>query len=154
MSLFHLGYDAPQTAPLVRQSAALLSRDRDAFTRQLHQEVTRLIPDLAGAQAPDMWAFCDRMVQTLLWVALTDQPLGVVADSLRRLGAQNWAEGFPEGQYVSVAHALVQAVHYLSDNDWSASVGSTWITYFMWIKPHLLAGAQQAAAEREAPAGG
>jgi hypothetical protein len=154
MSLFHLGYDAPQTAPLVRQSAALLSRDRDAFTRQLHHEVTRLIPDLSGSQAPDMWAFCDRMVQTLLWVALTDQPLGVVADTLRRVGAQNWAEGFPEGQYGSVAHALVQAVHYLSDTDWSASVGSTWITYFMWIKPHLLAGAEQAAAEHEAQAGG
>lgn len=150
MSLFHLGYDAPQ----VRQSAARLSRDRDAFTRQFHYEVTRLVPDLAGPQAPDMWAFCERMAQTLLWVALTDQPLGVVADTLRRVGALNWAEGFPEAQYASVAHALVQTVHYLSDSDWSASMGSTWISYFMWIKPHLLAGAEQAAAEHAAAAGG
>jgi len=38
-------------------------------------------------------------------------------------------------------------VHYLSGSDWSASTGSVWIGYFMWIKPHLLAGAQQAAAQ-------
>jgi hypothetical protein len=44
-------------------------------------------------------------------------------------------------------------VHYLSDTDWSASVGSTWITYFMWIKPHLLAGAEQAAAKPGAQPG-
>jgi hypothetical protein len=41
-------------------------------------------------------------------------------------------------------------VHYLCAHDWSASMGSAWITYFMWIKPHLLAGAQQAAAQHAA----
>jgi hypothetical protein len=94
-----------------------------------------------------MWAFCERMAQSLLWVALTDQPLGVVADALRRVGGQNWADGFPDTQYPTIAHALVQTVHYLSGSDWSASTGSAWIGYFMWIKPHLLAGAQQAAAQ-------
>jgi hypothetical protein len=94
-----------------------------------------------------MQAFCERMAQSLLWVALTDQPLGVVADALRRVGGQNWADGFPDTQYPTIAHALVQTVHYLSGSDWSASTGSAWIGYFMWIKPHLLAGAQQAAAQ-------
>ena len=133
--------------PAIRQSAAWLSRDRDAFVRQLHEDITSLVPELADAQAPDMWAFCERMAQSLLWVALTDQPLGVVADALRRVGGQNWADGFPDTQYPTVAHALVQTVHYLSESDWSASTGSVWIGYFMWIKPHLLAGAQQAAAQ-------
>ena len=134
--------------PAIRQSAARLSRDRDAFVRQLHYDITGLVPELADTtQAPDMWAFCERMAQALLWVALTDQPLGVVADALRRVGAQNWADGFPDTQYPTIAHALVQTVHYLSDSDWSASTGSVWIGYFMWIKPHLLAGAQQAAAQ-------
>ena len=133
--------------PVIRESAAELSRDRDAFVRQLHYDITSLAPELADAEAPDMWAFCERMAQSLLWVALTDQPLGVVADALRRVGGQNWAEGFPDAQYPTIAHALVQTVHYLSDSDWSASTGSAWIGYFMWIKPHLLAGAQQAAAQ-------
>ena len=133
--------------PVIRQSAARLSRDRDAFVRQLHYEITSLMPEAAGAPAPDMRAFCKRMAQSLLWVALTDQPLGVVAEALRRVGAQNWAEGFPDTQYPTVAHALVQTVHYLSEDDWSPSLGSVWIGYFMWIKPHLLAGAQQAIAQ-------
>jgi len=133
--------------PAIRQSAARLSRNRDAFVRQLHYAITSLGPELAGAPSPDMRAFCERMAQTLLWVALTDQPLGMVADALRRVGAQNWADGFPDTQYPTVAHALVQTVHYLSGSDWSPSTGSMWIGYFMWIKPHLLAGAQQAAAQ-------
>jgi hypothetical protein len=136
--------------PVIRQSAARLSRYQEAFARQLHHDVTRLLPELAGAAAPGTWEFCERMAQTLLWVALTDQSLAVVADTLRRVGGQNWVEGFPETQYPNVAHALVQTVHYLSENDWSASMGSAWISFFMWIKPHLIAGAQQAAAEEAA----
>jgi len=133
--------------PAIRQSAARLSRDRDVFVRQLHYDITSLSPELAGAPSPGMRAFCERMAQSLLWVAQTDQPLGVVADALRRVGAQNWADGFPDTQYPTVAHALVQTVHYLSGSDWSASTGSMWIGYFMWVQPHLLAGAQQAAAQ-------
>src|SRR5215469_788675 len=136
--------------PAIRQSAAQLSRDRDAFVRQLYYDITSLAPELADTQTPDMRAFCERMAQSLLWVALTDQPLGVVADALRRVGGQNWADGFPDTQYPTIAHALVQTVHYLSESDWSASTGSAWITYLMWIKPHLLAGAQQAAAQHAA----
>lgn len=144
-----LGFD-PAAWPVIRQSAARLSRNQDAFIQQLHYDVTTLVPNVPGAPALDMWVFCARMAQSLLWVALTDQPLNVVAGTLRRVGAQNWIDGFPDAQYVSVAHALVQTVHYLSDNDWSPSMGSVWISYFMWIKPHLTAGAQQAAAQHAA----
>ena len=145
----HSQVQDPESWPVIRQSAARLSRDQEEFARQLHYDVTTLVPDLgqAGAPGPDMWAFCERMARTLLWVALTEQPLGVVADTLRRVGAQNWIEGFPDNQYSNVAHALVQTVHYLVDSDWSASTGSMWISFFMWIRPHLIAGAQQAAAE-------
>jgi hypothetical protein len=97
-----------------------------------------------------MWAFCERMVHSLLWVALTDQPLAGIADTLRQVGALNLADGFSDTQYGNFAHALVQTVHYVSESDWSASTGSAWISYFMWVKPHLLAGANQAAAEQNA----
>lgn len=156
-----LGYGAPQnvTQPqafdsgalqVIRQSADWLARDTDEFTRQLHYDVTELIPDSATGPGLDMRAFCDRMARSLLWVALSGQPLYVVIDTLRQVGAQNWLEGFPDAQYASLAHALVQTVHYLSGNAWSASTGSAWISFFMWIKPHLLAGAQQAAAQQAA----
>jgi hypothetical protein len=136
--------------PRIRQSAAWLARDENAFIQQLHYDITSLISDPARTPAADIWVFCERMVQSLLWIALTDQPLGVVADTLRKVGAQNWLEGFPDTLYGNVAHALVQTVHYLSAHDQSASMGSAWISYFMWIKPHLLAGAQQAAAQQAA----
>ncbi len=140
----------PGTLQVIRQSAARLARDQDAFIRQLYYDVTGLIPDSARARDLDMWAFCDRMVQSLLWVALADRPLYVVIDTLRQVGGRNWFEGFPDAHYTTLAHALVQTVHYLSGNAWSASTGSAWISYFMWIKPHLLAGAQQAAAQHTA----
>jgi hypothetical protein len=146
---YPLGVD-PRIWSVIRQSAARLSRNEDAFIQQLHYDITRLIPDLAGAPAPDMWVFCERMVRSLLWVALTDQPLGVVADTLRKVGAQNWVEGFPDTLYGNVSHAMVQTVHQLCAQDWSASTGSAWVTYFLWVKPHLLAGAQQAAAQHAA----
>jgi hypothetical protein len=133
--------------PLIRQSAARLSRNEDAFIKQLHFDVARLTQDRAGRPAPETRGFCERMARSLLWVALTDQPLTVVVDTLRQVGAQNWTEGFGEAHYENFAHALVQTVHYLSDIDWSATAGSTWITYFMWVKPHLLAGAQYAASQ-------
>jgi len=136
--------------PVLLQSVAHLSRNEDAFIQELHYNITRLISDPAGAPDPDMWVFCQRMVRSLLWVALTDQPLGVVADTLRQVGAQNWVEGFPGALYENVVHAIVQTVHYLCARDWSALMGSAWITYFMWIKPHLLAGAQQASAQHAA----
>ena len=156
-----LGYGAPPTElqpraldpgalQVIRQSAGRLAQMEYTFIRQLHYDVTRLIPDAAGTPAADMWAFCERMVQSLLWVALTDQPPQVIIDTLRQVGARNRFEGFPDAQYVSVAHALVRTVRDLSGNDWSASTGSAWISYFMWIKPHLLAGARQAAAEQAA----
>src|SRR5215469_5054455 len=140
-----LAFD-PGATPLIRYSADRLARDQEEFIRQLHSDVTRLIPDQAGDRSLDLRAFCERMVKSLLWVALTDQPLHVAADALRQVGAVNWADGISDAHYTNFAHALVQTVRYLSDSDWSASMGSAWISYFLWVRPHLLAGAEQAAA--------
>jgi hypothetical protein len=140
----------PGAWPVIRRSAARLVRNEEEFIRQLHYDITGLIPEGVVGQGLDMWVFSERLVQSLLWVALTDQPEYVVVDTLRQIGARNWYEGFPDAQYPSVAHALVQTVHYLSGNDWSASTGSAWISFFMWVRPHLLAGSQLAAAQHAA----
>lgn len=116
----------------------------------MHFDLADQFPESARDAAFDMWPFCERMVQTLLWVATTSQPLHVIIDTLHQVGARNWLDGFPDSRYTSVAHALVQTVHYLGGNDWSPSTGSAWITYFMWVEPHLLAGAEQAAIQQAA----
>ncbi len=136
----------PGRLQVIRSSAARLAPLQDAFIRQLHSDVVTLIPDLGS----DGWDFCERMVKAALWAATADQPAQVIADGLRWVGATNQLEGFPEAQYVSVAHALVRAVHALSEYDWSASLGSAWISYFLWMRPHLLLGAQQAAQQQAA----
>ena len=140
----------PGLLRVIRASADRLIELEDAFVSQLQYELATLIPDSARLRAAGGWAFCDRMARTLLWAAVTDQPPDVVADTLRQLGARNWLDGFSETQYVSVAHALVRAVRDLCSDDWSTSMSSAWITYFTWIKPYLMLGAQQAAGQQAA----
>jgi len=143
----------PGVLRVIRPTAARLTRQEDVFAEQLHYEVSSLIPDLPGDLSEDDWSFCQRTVQALLWAALTDEPAHVVAGALRRLGAVNELAGFPETQYLSLAHALLRAVRELADDEWSTTLGSAWITYFQWIQGHLVTGAQQAPrpAPRSAP---
>jgi len=161
MAARDLGHGAPPTTTrppaldagalqVIRQSAGGLVRNEEAFIRQLHSDITEQIPDSAAAPDLDLWSICERLVQSLLWVATTSQPLHVIVETLHQVGARNWFDGFPDAHYGSVAHALVQTVRYLGPSDWSASTGSAWITYFMWMEPHLVAGAQQAAAQEAA----
>ncbi len=135
----------PGLLRVIRESAGPLRGREEEFTQQLQYDLATLIPDLAGLRTEDGWVFCGRMVRALLWTATTDQPAAVIAGSLRQLGAINWREGFPDTQYVSVAHALVRTVRDLSGYEWSTSYGSAWISFFQWIRPHLVAGAQWAA---------
>ena len=137
----------PGVLPVIRQSADQLAYHQEAFVRQLRSDTSELIPPTALPATFDLRAFCGRMVQTLLWTALTDQPLPVIVETLRQVGARNWLDGLPDEEYASFAHALVQTVHYLTHHEWSTSTGSAWISFFLWMKPHLLAGAAQAAAQ-------
>jgi hypothetical protein len=142
--------DVPEAAPpdpalmrTIRASASRLTLLEGTFISRLHEDIAALIPGLAA----DGRAFCERMVRSVLWAVVTDQSPRAAADAFRWVGAVNWTEGFPEDQYVSIAHALVRTVRELSGDNWSASTSSAWITYFLWIQPHLLAGARQAAAQ-------
>ena len=79
-----LGYGAPPTElqpraldpgalQVIRRSAGAVGPDgvhvHPAAALRRHEA----IPDAAGTPAADMWAFCERMVRSLLWVALTDR---------------------------------------------------------------------------------
>ena len=141
--------EAPDPATLsdIRRSAGRLGRHEDALARQLHEEMAQLVPGSVLPPAFDMEAFCRRMIRMLIWAALTDQPGSVVVDVLRQAGGQHRLDGFPDDEYDSVAHALVQSVRYLTD-DWSTAEGSAWITYFLWARLHLLDGAWATAPPR------
>jgi hypothetical protein len=135
----------PELLQTIRASASRMMMLEGTFITQLHDDVVTMVPELAE----DGRKFCERMVRSVLWAAVTDQPPKMIVDTLRWVGATNWMEGFPESQYTSVAHALVRTVRGLSGDNWSTSMGSAWITYFLWIHPHLLIGAGQAAAAQQ-----
>jgi hypothetical protein len=132
----------PATAGVLRDCANQLARLGDAFVRQFHADLGPLTADLAGGG----WAFCDRMVRTLLWIPVTDQPPQMILSTLQWVGRQNWMDGFADDRYTDVAHAVVQTIRTLMSDDWSTPMGSAWIGCFLWIRPHLIAGARQAAA--------
>lgn len=136
----------PRVLQAVRSSAVRLIRFERAFIQQLQSDIRPLVPGLAG----DGWAFCERLVHVLLWIATADQAPHAIADALRWVGERNRLEGFPEPRYQDVAHALVRAVRNVSGDNWTTSTGSAWISYFLWSEPYLLAGAQRAAAQQAA----
>lgn len=135
----------PNLMQAIRASASRMMLLEGTFINQLRDNVMTLIPELAA----DGRAFCERMVRSVLWAAVTDQPPRVIADTFRWVGATNWVQGFPESEYASVAHALVRTIRGLSGDNWSTSMGSAWIAYFLWIQPYLVDGARQAAAQEE-----
>lgn len=155
-----IGHDSPvSTLPIdsdvlnrARFSVSRLAGQEDVFTRQLHDDLEAMIPALPSLLAANGWPFCQRMVQAVLWVVMTDQPFQVVAAQLRQVGAANRLEGFPEAKYPSVARALIRTLRDLSGEYWSTSTGSAWISCFQWIEPHLIIGAQQAALDQQARA--
>ena len=132
----------PATAGALRECASRLAQLGEAFVRQLHADLGPLTTDLAGGG----WAFCDRMVRTLLWIPVTDQPPQTILSTLQWVGRQNWMDGFPDDRYTDVAHAVVQTIRILMGDAWSTPMGSAWIGCFLWIRPHLIAGARQAAS--------
>jgi hypothetical protein len=137
----------PEALAIVRFSADRLTNLADHFAQRLHKEILALSHQAAESMVGEGWPFCERMAQAVLWAALTDEPLPAVTVVLQDVGADNWREGFPDSEYVSVAHALVRTIRWLSDNDWFTAMASAWISYFQWMQPYLLAGARRAAAE-------
>jgi hypothetical protein len=136
----------PALLRVIRPSASRLAADEGTFVHLLHE-------DIAGAlrHLPDGgWGCCERIVQTVLWVVLAQQPPQTLAEGLSWLGAANQAEGFPVADYVSVGQALVRVVRDMSGSGWTTQTGSAWIGLFMWMQPHLRAAADQVAAQQEA----
>jgi hypothetical protein len=60
------------------------------------------------------------------------------------VGADNYAEGLPGDQYVSITHALLRAIRASYRGEWTTALSSGWVEYLIWIRTQLLAGAASA----------
>jgi hypothetical protein len=118
----------------------------DAFIRLLSEDIGALVSHLPDRGRP----VCERTARTVLWLALSDPPADAAVQSVHWLGEENQADGFPEPEYVTVGHALVRIARVMSGLEWTTTTGSAWIRLFMWLQPHLQAGARQQAARQEA----
>jgi hypothetical protein len=132
----------PALLQAIRPSAARMAAAEDTFVQLLAEDIDSLVRDL-----PDRgWQLCERTARIVLWLALSDQPADAAVRSLYWLGEANQADGFPSSEYVTVGHALVRIAREMSGLNWTTTTGSAWIRFFMWLRPHLQAGAQQQAA--------
>jgi len=135
----------PAMLQLIRVSAGRLAAVEGTSVRRLHEDIGRIVWHMPGNGGP----FCERMIRTVLWTVLAEQPPNAIVDGLYWLGSTNQAEGFPASEYVSVGHALVRVVRDMSGEKWSTTMGSAWIRFYMWMQPYLQAAAQQVAAQQE-----
>jgi hypothetical protein len=136
----------PALLQAIRKSATRMAAAEDAFIQLLNEDIATLVRHL-----PDRgWQLCERIARTVLWLALSDQPADAAIQSLHWLGEANQADGFPASDYVTVGHALVRIAREMSGINWTTTTGSAWIRFFMWLQPHLQAGARQQAAHQQA----
>lgn len=131
---------------LIRSSAGRIAAVEGTSVQHLHEDIFGIVRQLPGDGRP----FCERLVRTVLWTVLADQPPEAIVDGLYWLGSTNQAEGFPASEYVTVAHAMIRVVREMSGPRWETTTGSAWVQFFMWMQPYLLTAARQVAERQEA----
>jgi hypothetical protein len=135
----------PALLQAIRLSATRMAAAEESFVRLLHEDIRHLL-----RQLPDHgWGCCERIARTVLWLALSDQSAEQAIEASQWLGETNQADGFPQSEYVSIGHALVRVAREISGGNWTTTTGSAWIRFFLWLQPHLQAGARQQAADEE-----
>jgi hemoglobin-like flavoprotein len=134
---------APCAADLLPQHANLVLA--------VHARLAELVPELQrlpGAGRPT----AQRMVTAMLYAAEPGQSPAHVAAVVQQVGADNYLEGFGTEQYGAVTHALLHAVRGTFRGDWSSALSSAWVEYLMWIRGHLVSGAEAQRAHEAATA--
>jgi hypothetical protein len=136
----------PALLRAIRPSAARMAAAEDSFVGLLHEDIGTFVPHLPDGG----WRLCERIARTVLWLTLSDQPADAAVQTAIWLGAANQTDGFPLSEYVTVGHALVRIAREMCDTTWSTTTGSAWIRFFIWLHPHLLAGAAKQPAHQSA----
>ncbi|HEV3382173.1 MAG TPA: hypothetical protein VG142_14510 [Trebonia sp.] len=136
----------PAMLQLMRASAGRIAAVEGTSVKRLHDDISAIVWHMPGNGRP----FSERMVRTVLWTVLADQPPDAIMEGLYWLGSTNQAEGFPASEYVTVAHAMIRVVREMSGPKWETTTGSAWVQFFMWMQPYLLAAARQVAERQDA----
>jgi hypothetical protein len=115
----------------------------DDVILHLHQEILEMMPMATARLARNGRPLCRRLALAVLDAGAADQPGGAQA-MMRRVGADNYADGFPTDQYGSIVHALLRAVRGSYGGEWTNALSSGCVEYFIWVRDQLTAGARAA----------
>jgi hypothetical protein len=136
----------PALLQAIRPSATRMASAEDAVVQLLSEDIADLVRHMPDRGRP----LCERTARTVLWLAMSDLSADTAIKYVLWLGEENQADGFPQSDYVTVGHALVRIAREMSGMNWTTTTGSAWIRFFMWLQPHLQAGAREQAARQEA----
>lgn len=145
----------PQVAPSVMKALASCTADlgpqQSELAQALYQRLLELLPQvrsLPGAGRP----LCDRILDAVLYPTEPGRTPSNVASVVQQVGAQNYLDGLPDEHYSSVTHAMLHAAREIYRGEWSSALSSAWVEYLLWLREHLLAGAEVQRARQEAVA--
>ena len=141
-------FDVP---PPIRACCADLRSSPDDLVLHLHQEILEAMPTATGRLAANGRVLSRRLALAVLDAATGDQPPGHAGALLQRVGADNYAEGFPSEQYGWIVHALLRAVRSSYGGEWTNALSSGCVEYFIWVRDQLTAGAMTAQGPGRPP---
>jgi hemoglobin-like flavoprotein len=143
---------APQAARLVQFSCQRLLAVEPDFAEAFHSAVCELAPELALPTLPAARELSGGVAHCVLWAALTQDDAASVVRTVEGFAADHHGRGFPDDAYATICHALLRAVRAVLPTGWSSELSSSWVSYALWLQPHLRAGAGSAAEPGRATA--
>ncbi len=143
---------APETARLVQFSCQRLLVVEPDFAAAFHSSLCELAPELALSDLPAGRQLSGAVAHCVLWAALTRDPADKVEHTVRGFAADHHGRGYPDGAYGCLCHALLRSARAVLFPSWSSQLSSGWVSYSMWLQPHLQAGARAAVGVGRDPA--
>jgi hemoglobin-like flavoprotein len=145
----------PQVAPSVMRLLASCTADlgpqQPELAEALYQRLLELLPEVATL-AERGRPLSDRILHAVLYPTEPGRTPLNVATVVQQVGAQNYLDGLVGEHYNSVTHAVLHSAREVYRGEWSSALSSAWVEYLLWLRGHLLAGAEVQRARQEAVA--
>jgi hypothetical protein len=103
----------------------------------LHRELLQLRGFVVAGLPASGRGVCRRVVEVVLAATDPHLPRADAAAAVRRVAAENRAEGVPAGLSPAVVHTLLRAVRAVRPGAWDSSVAAAWTEYLGWVQARL-----------------
>ncbi|MGW2744723.1 hypothetical protein [Streptomyces sp. NPDC001450] len=125
----------------VQFSCQLLSRNQGRFMDSFYESMVVLVPQVRELPPRAGRPLCNRLAQSVLWAALTQDAPEAVEATLRQVGGGIQQQGFFDGWHWSFGAALLDTVRQIHRSEWGSRLSSDWIAFYTWLSGNLRLGA-------------